>query len=42
MSTITLADQIGQWPEYLITALTIAAFGWALAGPLRRRRAARS
>ncbi len=29
VSSVTLADRIGQWPEYLITALTIAAFGWA-------------
>ncbi len=33
VSSITLADRIGQWPEYLITALTIAA----LAAALRRR-----
>jgi apolipoprotein N-acyltransferase len=43
VSTLTLADRIGQWPEYLITALTIAAFGWALAAAaLRRRSRARS
>ena len=42
VSRLTLADRIGQWPEYLITALTIAAFGWAVAGALRRRRAARA
>jgi apolipoprotein N-acyltransferase len=40
VSGLTLADRIGQWPEYLITALTIAAFGWAVAGALRRRRPA--
>jgi apolipoprotein N-acyltransferase len=38
VSTLTLADRIGQWPEYLITALTIAAFGWALAAAAPRRR----
>jgi apolipoprotein N-acyltransferase len=37
VSSITLADRIGQWPEYLITALTIVGFGWALAAALRRR-----
>jgi apolipoprotein N-acyltransferase len=37
VSSVTLADRIGQWPEYLITALTIAAFVWALAAALRRR-----
>jgi len=42
VSRLTLADRIGQWPEFLITALTIAAFGWAVAGALRRRRAARA
>jgi apolipoprotein N-acyltransferase len=43
VSTLTLADRIGQWPEYLITALTIASFGWALAAAaLRRRSRARS
>jgi apolipoprotein N-acyltransferase len=42
VSGLTLADRIGQWPEYLITALTIAAFGWAVAGALRRRRLARA
>jgi apolipoprotein N-acyltransferase len=42
VSTTTPADRIGQWPELLITALTIAAFGWALAAALRRRHAARS
>jgi apolipoprotein N-acyltransferase len=37
VSSITLADRIGQWPEYLITALTVVAFGWVLAAALRRR-----
>jgi len=29
LHTITLADRLGAGPEYLITALTAAAFGWA-------------
>ena len=37
VSSMTLADRIGQWPEYLITALTIAAFGWVLLAAWRRR-----
>jgi apolipoprotein N-acyltransferase len=37
VSSVTLADRIGQWPEYIITALTVAAFGWALALAWRRR-----
>jgi apolipoprotein N-acyltransferase len=37
VSTTTLADRVGQWPEYVITALTIAAFAGALAMALRRR-----
>jgi apolipoprotein N-acyltransferase len=38
VSTVTLADRIGQWPEYVITGLTVAAFAWAAAMALRRRR----
>ena len=37
VSTLTLADLIGQWPEYVITGLTIVAFAWAAAMALRRR-----
>jgi hypothetical protein len=37
VNSMTLADRIGQWPEYLITGLTIAAFAWAFAAALRRR-----
>jgi len=37
ISRITLADRMGQWPEYLITALTLTAFAWAVAAALRRR-----
>jgi apolipoprotein N-acyltransferase len=43
LHTITLADRLGAWPEYLITALTIGAFGWAAFGwatAARRRRPA--
>jgi apolipoprotein N-acyltransferase len=42
VSTVTLADRIGQWPEYLITALTVAAFAWALAMTWRRRNRPKS
>jgi apolipoprotein N-acyltransferase len=37
ISRITLADRLGQWPEYVITVLTLAAFAWAVASALRRR-----
>jgi apolipoprotein N-acyltransferase len=37
VSSITLADRLGQWPEYVITGLTLAAFAWAMASALRRR-----
>jgi apolipoprotein N-acyltransferase len=41
LQTITLADRAGAGPEYLITALTVGAFGWAAYGwaMARRRRA---
>jgi apolipoprotein N-acyltransferase len=38
----TLADRAGSWPEITITALTLAALGWAVAGAVitaRRPRA---
>jgi apolipoprotein N-acyltransferase len=38
VSTVTLADRVGQWPEYVITGLTVAAFAWAAAMALRRRQ----
>jgi apolipoprotein N-acyltransferase len=37
VSTVTLADRVGQWPEYVITGLTLAAFAWTVAAGLRRR-----
>ncbi len=43
LHTITLADRVGAGPEYLITALTVGAFGWAAYGwavAWRRRRTA--
>jgi apolipoprotein N-acyltransferase len=43
LHTITLADRVGAGPEYLIVALTVAAFGWAAYGwamAWRRRRSA--
>jgi hypothetical protein len=35
----TLADRVGSWPEYVIIALTVLAFGWAVLIPRRRRPA---
>ena len=42
LHTITLADRVGAGPEYLITVLTVGAFGWAAFGwaMARRRRSA--
>jgi apolipoprotein N-acyltransferase len=37
LRTVTLADRAGAGPEYVITALTLAAFGWAAAAAARRR-----
>jgi apolipoprotein N-acyltransferase len=37
----TLADRIGAWPEGVIILLTLAAFGWAVTGAVRRWRASR-
>jgi apolipoprotein N-acyltransferase len=37
----TLADRVGAWPEAVIILLTLAAFGWAVAGAIRRRLASR-
>ena len=41
LTTTTLADRLGAGPEYLITALTVGAFGWAAFGwaAASRRRA---
>ncbi len=38
LHTITLADRVGAGPEYLITALTVGAFGWAAYGWIMARR----
>jgi apolipoprotein N-acyltransferase len=41
LSTTTLAIRLGGWPEFLITALTLGAFAWAVsrrAVAARRRR----
>jgi apolipoprotein N-acyltransferase len=38
VSQRTLADRIDAWPEAAIVALTLLAFAWAAAAPLRRRR----
>jgi apolipoprotein N-acyltransferase len=40
VSQRTLADRVGAWPEAAIVALTVLAFIWAAAAPLRRRRGA--
>jgi apolipoprotein N-acyltransferase len=42
ISQRTLADRIGAWPEAVIVILTLAAFGWAVAASLWRRRVAAS
>jgi apolipoprotein N-acyltransferase len=41
LSTVTLADHLGAAPEYLITGLTVAAFGWAAVGWAAARRRGR-
>jgi apolipoprotein N-acyltransferase len=41
VSGLTLAGQVGGWPELVIVALTVAALGWAAAGALAARRQAR-
>jgi apolipoprotein N-acyltransferase len=39
LNTTTLAIRLGGWPEFLITALTIAAFAWAVSRrPVAARR----
>jgi apolipoprotein N-acyltransferase len=38
VSQRTLADRVGAWPEAAIVTLTVLAFIWAAAAPLRRRR----
>jgi len=45
LHTLTLADRLGGWPEFLITALAIGAFGWAASrwvAAARRRRSPRA
>jgi apolipoprotein N-acyltransferase len=37
LRTVTLADRAGAWPEFTITLLTLAAFGFAVATAARRR-----
>jgi apolipoprotein N-acyltransferase len=37
----TLADRVGAWPEAVIILLTLAAFGWAVSGSVRRWLASR-
>lgn len=38
VSSVTLADRVGAWPEAVIMVLTLAAFGWVIAGARWRRR----
>jgi apolipoprotein N-acyltransferase len=38
VSSATLADRVGAWPEAVIMVLTLAAFGWVIAGARWRRR----
>jgi apolipoprotein N-acyltransferase len=36
VSTLSLADRVGAWPEAVIMLLTLAALAWAILGALRR------
>jgi len=36
-SNLTLADRVGDWPEYVITFLAAAALAWAIAAAASRR-----
>ncbi len=38
LTTTTLAQQAGGWPEGLLTFGTVAVFGWALVQNVARRR----
>ena len=40
-SSLTLADRVGSWPEYVISFLVLAALAWAIVSWAGRRRAAR-
>jgi apolipoprotein N-acyltransferase len=42
LTSTTLADRVGAWPEWAIVALTILAFGYAAGGALRERRQRRA
>jgi apolipoprotein N-acyltransferase len=35
-TSLTLADRVGGWPEYVITFLVLAALAWAIAGAAAR------
>jgi apolipoprotein N-acyltransferase len=41
LTQLTLADRVGAWPEAVIVLLTLAAFGWAVTGSVRRWLASR-
>jgi apolipoprotein N-acyltransferase len=40
-TSLTLADRVGGWPEYVITFLVLAALAWAIAGAAARSARAR-
>jgi apolipoprotein N-acyltransferase len=40
-SSLTLADRVGSWPEYVLTVLVLAGLAWAIAGPAGPRTRSR-
>ena len=38
LTSTTLADRLGGWPEVLLSWATVAAMAWALAGAIRQQR----
>jgi apolipoprotein N-acyltransferase len=42
LTETTLATRLGGWPEFVITALTVGALGWAVSGWARAARRRRS
>jgi apolipoprotein N-acyltransferase len=41
LSGSTLAERLGEWPEILLSALAVAALGWAIAAAVAQRRGKR-